>query len=370
MLYLLDGGFASHPACQCLFTVSEEVGLDGAKAFDYSNIYAKRLVNIDSPEEMTVVVGCAGGQRTNVIFDIEYVKNDKKAVKISVGGLVGGHSGEDIHRGRQNACKIMGRILLYLSKKHDFTLAAISGGSKENAIARECEAVIVCDGAEKIHSDVALLEAEIKAELTADDSGFFIRTEATNTEKSMSRKDTDRIIGFITAVYVGVIAMNEKLPGIVEFSRNLGIISTEPENVTFTLSSRSAFESRINLSEDEIDMLAKSLGARTVHFNRYPGWTYSGKTSLEEDYSRAFETVYGRLPHVTAIHAGLECGIIKAALSDIEAISVGPDVTDLHSPREALDLASFERFIALIEIFLAQYIFGPTVKTPSALKYS
>lgn len=352
MLYVLDGGVERHSALQCLFTASEEVGLDGAKAFDYSRIYARRMINMDSADEALVIAGCAGGQRSALTFDVQpETVEAPEAVKISLKGLFGGHSGEDIDKGRANANKLMGK-LLYSLLDGNTRLVSIHGGARDNAIPRECEAVLVGGGMESIVNKVAELEKKLSCGLCAEDGGFSLTCEKISVGGSVRVPDEDTARKFVLAMqvlYSGVLEMNREIEGLVEWSRNLGIVNLNAENASLVFLSRSSFEKRIDMSAEELDAYARVTGGRTEHYNRYPGWSYAPHSAVRDAYARAFERVTGKKPEVTVIHAGLECGFISGALPDMDIISCGPVVQNLHSPDERLNKKSFERFFTVIK---------------------
>lgn len=350
MLALLDGACESHGPLQCLFTASEEVGLDGASGFDYSRIYATRMLNMDSADESLIIAGCAGGLRSTVTLPLERKEVGGKTLKIRIGGLAGGHSGEDIHRGRANANKLMGRVLDRLfTSLSEARLISVSGGTKENAIPREASAFIRCEDTSRAEALCEEMRRIISAELCSDDGAFFLTvTEAECDLAPMTRECGDKAVFLIFSIANGVFEMNHSLSGVVEYSRNLGIVSTEVDSLCITVNSRSAEESRLDCSVYELDAYARILGGKSDHYNRYPGWEYAESSSIREDYTRAYKALFGAEPLVEVIHAGLECGIIKKFLPQMDMLSCGPVVLDLHSPDEALDLASFERFFSVI----------------------
>ncbi len=351
MLALLDGASEEHPALQCLFTSSEEVGLDGAKAFDYSRIYARKMLNMDSADEHTITVGCAGGLRSTLTLPARKEACVAPLLKLRVTGLAGGHSGEDIHRGRANANKVMGRVLWTLSEEFgDLRLVSIHGGTKDNAIPRESEAVVCVENREGAMELVERISKEIKAELFADDRGFTLTAEpiADAVGESFDRESTETIAFLLVTVANGVFETNPALSGLVEFSRNLGIVDTVENGVEVIFSSRSGRDSQIDASAASLDAYAKRLGGTVRHYNRYPGWAYAEDSEIRREYTAAYRKLYGKDPKVEVIHAGLECGIIKEAIPDMDMLSCGPVVLDLHSPDEALNKDSFERFFGLI----------------------
>ncbi len=350
MLALLDGEIAEHPAYECLFTSAEEVGLDGATGFDYSHIKARHMINMDSEALGVVTCGCAGGVRSDLTLETTAEPFSGEAIRISIKGLVGGHSGENIKDGRANANKLMGRLLASLLPTGDVRIVSISGGSKDNAIPRECEAILSVPDAEAATARLTELAEQIAHELVADDRAFSVTVEDAALEAFMlSAADTTRITALLSAVANGVQEMNHNVPGLVEYSRNLGVVRTSDSAISFVFTSRSAMESRLDASTRELDALAAVLGGKTRHYNRYPGWNFAPVSPLRDAYLAAYREVIGTDAKVSVIHAGLECGIIHSNLPDMDIISIGPDMRDIHSPNEALYLTSMERFWQTVE---------------------
>ena len=345
MLALLDGEIDRHPAYECLFTAAEEVGLDGATGFDYSHISARHLINMDSEGFGIVTAGCAGGVRSDLSLQCKPECFSGSAIRVAIGGLIGGHSGENINCGRANANKLMGRILAALLSVCDARIVSVCGGSKDNAIPRECEAVLAVADTELASDTVCRIAAEIAEELVDDDRAFCVTCEDAEAEAVMlSREDTARAVAVLACVANGIQEMNHKAKGMVEFSRNLGVVRTEGDTITFVFTSRSAMDSRLDASMRELDALAAVIGAKTCHYNRYPGWNFAATSAVRDAYLRAYRDVTGTDAKVNVIHAGLECGIISANIPDMDIISVGPNMHDIHSPDEALDLPSLEIF--------------------------
>ena len=355
MLYILDGGLESHPAVECLFTTSEEVGLDGAKAFDYSVVKATGMINLDSEAEGIVTVSCAGGIRSDLMMNPLRVALCGAAVEIKLSGLAGGHSGAEINCGRANANKLMGRILAVLLGKVKFNLVTIEGGSKDNAIPRECRAVIAigADDAEKAKLIIKAEADAIYAELSECDKAMAIScTEVSGYSEMLDDEYTRRAVTIPAVATNGVMAMSQDIEGLVEYSRNLGVIKDNGEMLEFIFSSRSSVESRIDASCTELDTLAAITGCTTKHYSRYPGWKYEKESLLRDKYVESAKRVLGKDAVVEAIHAGLECGIIKANIPAMDIISIGPDMRGIHSPDEELDLDSFARLWITIEDML------------------
>lgn len=353
MMLALDGGFESHPPIECLFTTSEEVGLDGAKAFDYSNIKATGMINLDSEAEGIVTVSCAGGIRSDLMMKPDKVAFEGTALEIKLAGLAGGHSGAEINCGRANANKLMGRILASLLRKMKYNLVSLEGGSKDNAIPRESRAVIAVSDAEEA-KEIILAEGEaIYAELAECDKTMKLSCENTDSAKEMlDDKYTAYAVAIPAVATNGVMAMSRDIEGLVEYSRNLGVVRTNEDGIEYIFSSRSSMESRIDASCLELDTLASVTGCTTKHYSRYPGWKYEQISTLRDKYIESARRVLGKEAVVEAIHAGLECGIIKSNIPYMDIISIGPDMWGIHSPDEALDLDSFARLWYTLEDML------------------
>ena len=356
MLAILDGELESHPAIECLFTVSEEVGLDGAKAFDYSIAKAEKMLNLDSEGEGMATVSCAGGVRSDIVLKAEKCDcSGKKVIEVSISGLSGGHSGADIHTGKANANKLMGRVLCAILEKIEIAIAEINGGSKDNAIPRECSAVIVLDEADVDVAKAIVSEqlCQIKNEVNEDDAEVAIEAKLLgDADKCFSAELSRKVIAFVNSIANGVLAMSNDIKDLVEFSRNLGVIRTNNEGIELILSTRSSTESLLDSSERELALLADMMGGEIRHHGRYPGWKYEKDSELRVKYIDAARKILGLEPQILAIHAGLECGIIKSHINNMDIISIGPEMRGIHSPDEVLDLASCERFWLLIEEML------------------
>ena len=358
MMAAADGMIPSHPTLECLFTVSEEVGLEGANGFDYSRISSRILLNMDSEEEDCVIVGCAGGVRSDLLLPIGRETDGAgfdRAIEIRVKGLKGGHSGEDINKGRANANKLVGRLLSVASGVAELRLASIVGGSKDNAIPRECTAVVALSAADadKVAAALRAEGAKIAESLCADDRGFVLELiEKPEVNGLFDKKMTDGLVKLLFEVPNGVLKMIDGTNA-VEWSRSLGVIETKEDIVRVVFSSRSAIESELDASVDELNARAEAIGATVHHHGRYPGWEYNPNSAIRERYLALCEKM-GMPTNVRVIHAGLECGVIASNLPGLDAISFGPNMADIHSPEEALDLASTARFWQKLVMLLAE----------------
>ena len=354
MLALLDGEIAEHPAIECLFTSAEETGMDGVNNFDYDLISARRLVNMDSEDIGKITAGCAGGFRTDLEVACKTRSFAGSALRVSVSGLMGGHSGVNINDGRANANKLMGRLLSALIKTQEICLISLAGGSKTNAIPRECEAVLAVSDADAAVDCLTACAAEIANELSEEDKGFELICEDSEDAAVMfDGESTLKLIAVLSCAQNGVLAMSNQVKGLVEFSRNLGVIETKGDTVTFLFSTRSSVDGQLSAAMDEMDIFARILGASVSHHNRYPGWCYAKTSAIRDAYLAAYREVMGGEADIDVIHAGLECGVISSKISDMDMISVGPDMFDIHSPDEALDLDSVEKFWKIVERLIA-----------------
>lgn len=349
MLSILEEDHA-HPELECLFTTDEEVGMSGAKNFDYENICATRLINLDSEEENTAVVSCAGGARIEIKIEHDRMPLNPACsqIEISITGLAGGHSGEDINSGRANAVNTMGILLGKLYDDSPMRLIEISGGNKDNAIPRECRAVVSVrdrkDASEKIKEYGKI----IKNGLAADDKGFTVRVKNTDSQsKALTFADTSKVISAMLLFPCGVINMSPYDGSMPETSCNLGVIRGGENGTELRFLARSSSEDKLNNLIMRYKRLAGLLGACVNVADRYPGWEYSPDGRLQRDYLEAVRSVCGDnvKAKITSIHAGLECGVITSSVKHpLDAISIGPRMENIHTPDESLDIESVGRF--------------------------
>ncbi len=352
MLAVLDEKEISHPPIECLFTSAEEIGLVGAGQFDYSHITAKNMLNLDSAEENTVIVGCCGGVRSELALPISLAPVNEEGLSVAIGGLCGGHSGEDIHRGRLNALGLMGKLLTALRRQTPFRLACVTGGEKTNAIPRECEAVLLVDDKAAAELLLPKLEALARSYIVAqEDRELSVKIEQIPVSEAMSHTDTDKIIR-VLSISGGVLHMRKEPPVMPEASRNLANCRTHKDKVTFGISSRSAKEYRLDESRAEQNALAADIGATVTYYNAYPGWESAMEAPLVRAWQEAYHTVTGGSTEPTLIHAGLETGLITNAVKGLSAIAVGCNIHDLHTPFETMEIASFSRIFRTVKEFL------------------
>lgn len=344
-LALLDSTDIPHPPLEVLFTVDEEVGMTGAQNIDLSGLNGTMLINLDSEEEDVLTAGCAGGFR--FIYRQPIVKESVSGTKMSVEicGLTGGHSGVEIHKQRGNANKLAGRFLYHVSRKSPFALAEINGGSKDNVITSRNQAVIISQNPEEIRRSAEEMLEQWKAEYGKDEPEIDLRIRILEegTFEAMSQETTRKVLQFIVNCPNGVDEYSRHLSGMVETSDNLGVIATEADCVQFMALIRSGFASKLDEFKERFLCLAELLGGTFEFDAEYPAWTYKAESRIREITLDAFEHVYGRRPEVTEIHAGLECGLLSGKKPELDCISFGPNMYDVHSYNERLEIASAER---------------------------
>ena len=338
---------------ECLFTISEETGMDGANAIESGLFTAKTLINLDSEDEGQLFVGCAGGVDTTAVFKYgeEGIDPSLAALKLRVFNAIGGHSGDDINKERANTVQILARFL-YGEYSGGYRLVSFNGGNKRNAIAREAEAVILLDaaGAKALEDRFGKFAADVKAEYhrTDPDISFeCIRTE--NPGKAVDKDTARRFIFALTAVNHGVLTMSQDIAGLVETSTNLAaVFMNVPGEIKVTTSQRSSTDSAKKFMADKVEAAFLLAGAEVSHSDPYPGWTPNMDSHILDVTVASYRKLFGVEPEVKAIHAGLECGLFLTKFPDLDMISFGPTLRGVHAPGEKLDLASNEKFVRLL----------------------
>lgn len=357
MLAILDDDTLCHPELECLFTVQEEVGLGGASGFDYSDIRASLLYNLDSEEEGIGTVSCAGGIRVDIRRPVSTEETESAYAAVRVCGLKGGHSGAEIHLPRGNAHRIVGAILASLAERASFRLVSVDGGNMDNAIPAECTAVIAVADADEACVRQALSELcdAQAAVLSRDDreKGTVTAEWGRGTVKVMTPEDTRAVLGILNLTPNGVATMCEDMPGLVESSCNMGVLNTDADCVSFGFLARASVEERKEELRVKLTQCAQICGASAEYSGAYPGWEYDMHSAAAKKYAAAYERLWGSKPRLEAIHAGLECGIIRHAVKGLDPISIGPDMKDIHTPDERISIPSVERVYQTVCAMLA-----------------
>lgn len=331
---ILEDESLPHPAIEAIFTTDEETGMYGAEALDTSDIKSRILINVDSENEGILTVSCAGGARAEISIPLE-LGEAKDCRKIKICGLIGGHSGVEIDKGRHNSNVLMGKLLKEIG---DFEIADIKGGLKDNAIPVLTECIVHTSADLK-----SIAEKFIKASYTANDPNLEIAIEEAGIHKVFSPDSSKKIADFLCKTPNGIIDMSRHIEGLVETSLNLGILFVEENELKASYAVRSSVNSsKLNLLK-ELKALAEAFGGKYSDHGHYPAWEYREDSPLRDTMVAAFKELYGKEPIVEAIHAGLECGLFCEKMPGLDAVSLGPDMQDIHTPREKLSVASSER---------------------------
>ncbi len=349
-LAILDSETIPHGPLECVFTVDEEVGMGGAQALDTSDLKAGYLLNLDSEEDRVLTISCAGSARMHCRFDVERAPFDGHPCRITVDGLAGGHSGEEIHKGRANSNILMGRTLCEIGSVCDLRLVEVQGGAKENAIALKTAAVISVSDVAAAKKKAEELQTVFRNEYRVQDGNIRVTFEEVSSPMlPMTEEWTKRVSTFLFCVPFGVQAMSAEVDGLVQTSLNIGRVITEEKRVTAYFLMRSS----VNTQQDElvkrVAALAAGLCGSSKVESSYSAWEYKEDSRLREIMTEAFREVYGEEPELKALHAGLECGILSGKMPALDCISYGPDLTDIHTPRERMHIASVQRIWKLTQ---------------------
>lgn len=339
VLSVLDDNTLSHPPIEAVFTVDEETGMFGAAGLDTTKLSSKTLINIDSEDEGVFTVSCAGGARCQIKISSEREDELYPAYKINVSGLIGGHSGVEINRGRLNANALMANLISYLNGRFEIKFVSIDGGSKDNVITRECEAVITCsDSSENLQNAVSDFYKSVK---TSNDPELKISVIPFNTARPM--KENPRILTLLSSLLQGILKMSEDIENLPQTSLNLGVCSTKENEVKFTHSVRSSKNSERDELLSKLKDIALNVGADFSQSGVYPAWEYRKESRLRDVMVDVFKQMYKKKPIVEAIHAGLECGLFCDKIENLDAVSFGPNLYDIHTSRERMSISSVKR---------------------------
>ncbi len=358
MLALLDDTTLEHPPIEAIFTVDEEMGMGGARAFDVFDVEGKRFLNMDTEEEGVLLSGCAGGRRVRLYLPAEREKSapDREAYLISVRGLKGGHSGADIHLQRANANRLLGRILYMLREKADFALAGIDGGNMDNAICREAEAIVLLEksGADAAREVLAKAEDVLREEYNSAEASITITMEVLQEKvfQVFTEETKNKAISTLLLLPYGVQTMSMEMEGLVESSSNIGIVKTTDEYIYFDNAVRSSVESRKELISQKIHAIGSLAGARCEEVNDYPGWRFNPESSMLKLFAEVYLERYGKEAEISAIHAGLECGLFSEKIPGLDMVSIGPEMYDVHTPDERLSISSAIRVWGFLKAVL------------------
>lgn len=372
-LALLAADDISHPRLEVILTVDEETGMEGAKGIDLSMLRGKRLINLDQEEEGVVITSCAGGARVDVTIPLQeesaagldraeekaagQMDDSRQILRLKISGLLGGHSGIEINKGRGNANYLTGRILKELSEQFDICLISMHGGMADNAIPRDAEALFAVD-ITQTEAAIACVQTEadrIQQELGDRDPAFTAACAVVSRQELDSGKpaeqglkcydapSTARALACLCKLPNGVIAMSRELEGLVQTSLNLGVVTMQQGALKLSYAVRSSVEDEKEALCRQMREIAEASKAAVEVRNAYTGWAYRKDSPLRDIIVNVYEKMYGRKPVLEAIHAGVECGILAAKIPDLDCVSIGPDMSDVHTAQESLDIASVQR---------------------------
>ncbi len=345
-LAILDSRNLSHPPLEVVFTVNEETGMDGARTIDTSVLNGKRMINLDSESESVLWVSCAGGARAEIILNLFKEKNNLKAYEIQISGLHGGHSGSEIHKGYANASVLMGKLLKEISQNGEIYITDVTGGKMDNAITRESTATVCVNfDISKIVNDFT---AEIGKKYKNSDPNIKITFTCIKAEESFDKRSSDVLVSILSYLPYGVTSMSEEIKGLVQTSLNPGILETNGSTVRIGYSVRSSVNKEKEDLIEELKNLAKSHGAEIEIYGEYPAWEYKKDSPLRDTMARIYKEKFGKELEITAIHAGLECGIFNGKINSLDCVSIGPDMLDIHTPKEKLSISSSKRIYEFV----------------------
>lgn len=356
-----------HPRLEAIITTDEEVGMKGAKALDTSMLQAKYMINLDSEEEGYLLCSCAGGLTGTSTLPVIRVSEYGRKVRISIGGLKGGHSGIDIINNRTNATKLLGRLLFDLREVSSYGLISMEGGFKDNVIPREANAELLIVGEDKeslseeyqkLVKNITDIMTVYKQELASSepDLKFELEDLGEDDYEALHPVSFEKLLFLLVNVPYGVQVMSSDIEGLVESSLNLGIFKLEQDKAILCNSVRSSKSSYKHFISDQLKYMVSFLGGEYVKRSEYPSWEFKKDSPLREHFQKLYRKQYGKDMKVEAIHAGLECGLIYEKMPGLDIVSIGPDTFGVHTVEERVSISSTIRVYQLLEQALTERI--------------
>ena len=346
-LAILDSDDIPHPPLEAVFTVDEETGMFGAADLDCSPLKSRIMLNLDSEDEGVLLVSCAGGTSAICTLPIERESAEGVEISLRIDGLTGGHSGVEINKERANSNRLLGRALNELAKTADYKLVSADGGLKDNAIPRASEAKIVVSAADvpKITAFAGKFDKIFKAEyhLSDPELSFVAEEGKTGSFDVMAPDGKKRLIAALVNLPGGIQRMSLDIPGLVQTSLNMGVLETVGDKAVMRFAVRSSVGTEKEELCGRLTNLMELLGGTVEFIGDYPAWEYKQDSMLRELMVEVFKEQYGREPKVEALHAGVECGLFAGKLPGLDCVSMGPDMKDIHTPNERMDVASVQR---------------------------
>ncbi|MBR3809355.1 MAG: aminoacyl-histidine dipeptidase [Clostridia bacterium] len=349
ILAILESDSYTHPPIEALFTTDEEIGMIGATKLDTSVLTSKKMINIDSEEDDTMTVSCAGGSDFKVFFNFEKEDVTGTGIDLILKGLQGGHSGIEIDKGRVNSNILAGRVLNHL-KSTGFDLLSIDGGNKTNAITNLTKIRLCVNNKDEFLKEATEYLEVIKSEFAVREPDFTyqITPLENGTFKAISKESANAIIYALACVPNGVVDMSTEIKGLVETSLNLGILTTKENSTEIHISLRSNKESAMISLENKLKTFFSILPCEFSIFDKYPSWEFNNNSVLQKLYKDIYENETGKALKVEAIHAGLECGVFASKIKDFDCISIGPTMFDVHTVKERLSVSSTEGIFKIL----------------------
>ncbi len=360
ILAMFSDDTLEHPRLEAIITTDEEVGMHGAKALDLSHLQGKYMINLDSEEEGYLLCSCAGGLTGTSTLPLKRVSASGKKVKISIGGLLGGHSGIDIVNNRENATKLLGRLLFDLREIESFQVIHMQGGFKDNVIPREAYAEILISAEDNkdlsavydsLVQNINATMARYKEELSSSEPELHFEVEdmGSGTFDVLHPLSFEKMLYLLVNMPNGVQVMSSNIKGLVESSLNMGIFRTDADQVEFYTSIRSSVSGYKYFLSNKLKYMTDFLGGEYVVRWEYPAWEFKKDSLLREHFQKHYRELYGKDMIVEAIHAGLECGLIYEKMPGIDIVSIGPDITEVHTIGEKVSISSTIRVYQFLE---------------------
>lgn len=354
ILAILAATDLPHPALEAVFTTDEEIGMLGAEALDVTDLRGRYMLNLDSEEEGVLTVSCAGGAQANLSLPICRTPAEGTCFTVLLDGMRGGHSGAEIHKNRANAARLAAMLLSSVVLAGGVRLVTIEGGTKDNAIPCRALCRFYVSDAEKAPKNIDLFRQMLQALYAVNDPGLTISCTATQESlPALTEEDTSRVCHLLMQIPCGVQKMSEAIPGLVQTSLNLGILTTDEDAVHAVYSVRSSVGAEKQALLDEMRVAATNAGAAMDVEGDYPAWEYLKKSPLRDTVLQVYRQLYGKEMRIEAIHAGLECGLFSGRIPGLECVSFGPCMQDIHTTRERLSVSSSCRTYDLVCQILA-----------------
>ena len=356
-LAFLDDKTLKHPRLELVVTTNEETGMEGAHAIDISCCRAERMLNLDSEDEGIFLAGCAGGVKMNGSLDINREKKTGTKLEISVGGLLGGHSGQEIEKEHANALMLSGRLIRHLWKAFELRLVAFEGGQADNVIPRDAKLTFLAEDQDiaKIKELVNKLETEWKTEWGVKDPDLSLTLEEENDKTHgdvLTKESMEALSAMLVSLPNGVQAMSADVEGLVETSLNLGTAALKENSFHFVCLIRSSKDSAKFEVFNKLEAILSLAGGKAEQNSNYPGWQYRPDSPMRNEMVSLYEEMTGKKAEVMAIHAGLECGLFQGKRPSLDCVSIGPDMQDIHTARERLSISSTKRCYEFVRAFI------------------